>query len=232
MARKQKKQKPDRPISKDGFLWCFYLGGNHLFRFFGLNLVTLLCCASVVLFPAGVSAACRACAMLLRGKSGLFWEEYREEFKANFGKKLGYWTMLLLVPVSLGLWTYILGFGEAVTEWVIYVGLAVSVLLQAYWFNLISLVDLPMGTNLKNAVLLMILEWKTTLVFALAFGGILAVMYFLYPYSLLALFFLLLSAMILCVSQQCRRIFTRWGLLLPREMKTDLNTVNTAQQKG
>ena len=232
MARKQKKQKPDRPIPKDGFLWCYYLLGNHLFSFFGLNLVTLLCCASVVLFPAGVSAACRACAMLLRGKSGLFWEEYREEFKADFGKKLGCWLMMLLVPFSAGLWLYLLGFGEKAAEYTIYICLAVSVLLQAYWFNLISLVDLPMGTNLKNAVLLMVLEWKTTLVFAVLFGIILTAVYFLFPYSLLVLFFLLLSARILCVCQQCQRIFSRRGLLLPREMRPDLNSVPTAQQKG
>lgn len=217
MARKQQKQ--ERPISKDGFLWCFYLAGTHLFRLFGLNLLTLLCCCTVVLTPAGITAANRACAALLHGRSGLFWEEYREEFKANFGKKLGYWLLLLAVPVGLGLWTHLLGFSEQVTEWSIYVLLALSTVLQAYFFNLTALVDLPVSTSLKNAGLLMMLEWKTTLSFLAAFALILAAVYFLFPYSVLALFFLLLSAMILCVCQQCHRVFVRRELLLPRETK-------------
>ena len=221
MARKQKKQKPDRPIPKDGFLWCYYLLGNHFFRFLCMNLITILCCASVVLAPAGISAACRACAMLLRGKSGLFWEEYREEFKANFLKKLLCWAMMLMIPVSIGLWAYILGFGAKVTEWLIYVLMAVSILLQVYWFNLISLVELPLGTNVKNAVLLLILEWKTTVVFGVVLAIVTAGMYLYYPYSIVVLFSALLSAMILFISQQCLRIFTRRGLLLPRERKPD-----------
>ena len=232
LARKQKKQKPDRPIPKDGFLWCYYLLGNHFFRFFGMNLITVLCCASVVLAPAGISAACRACAMLLRGKSGLFWEEYREEFKANFLKKLLCWAMMLMVPVGLGLWTYILGFGAKVTEWAIYILLAVSFLLQVYWFNLISLVDLPLGTNVKNAVLLLILEWKTTVVFGVVLATVTAGVYFLFPYSLVVLFSALLSAMILLISQQCQRIFTRRGLLLPREVKQDSDAAAQPRQKG
>lgn len=230
MARKQKKQDPHRPIPKDGFLWCFYLGGTHLFRFFGLNLITLLCCATIVLLPAGISAACRACAMLLRGKSGLFWEEYREEFRANVVSKFFTWLMMVLIPLGIGAWTHILGFPPSVTEGTIYILLFLSWILQAYWFNLVSLVDLPMGTQVKNAVLLMVLEWKTTLAFGLAFGVVLAAVYFLYPYSLLALFFLLFSAMILCVCQQCQRLFARRELLLPREMKP--TSVLDAQQKG
>ena len=228
MARKQKKQKKDRPIPKDGFLWCYYLLGNHLFRFFGFNLLALFCCATVILFPAGMSAACRACAMLLRGRSGLFWEEYRDEFKSNFLKKLGYWSMMILMPLGIGVWTNILGFSAAVTEGTICVLLFLSAILQAYWFNLIVLVDLPMSTNLKNAALLMILEWKTTL----ALGGLLALIlvatYLFYPYSLAVLFFLLLSVMILCVCQQCQRIFARRGLLLSKEAEA----AQTAQQKG
>lgn len=215
MARKQKKQRPDRPIPKDGFLWCYYLLGNHLFRFFGFNLLTIFCCATVVLFPAGMSAAFRACAMLLRGRSGLFWEEYRDEFRSDFFKKFGCWSMMILIPLGLGMWTYILGFDTAVTEWTICVLLFLSVIFQAYWFNLIVLLDLPVGTNVKNAFLLMILEWKTTLVFGLAFALILAATYLSYPYSLPVLFFLLLSVIILCVCQQCQRIFARRGLLLP-----------------
>ena len=217
MARKQKKQRPERPIPKDGFLWCYYLLGNHLFRFFGFNLLTLFCCATVVLFPAGMSAAFRACTMLLRGRSGLFWEEYRDEFKADFFKKLGCWIMMILIPLGLGMWTHILGFSPAVTERTICVLLFLSVIFQAYWFNLIVLVDLPVGTNVKNAFLLMILEWKTTFVFGLAFFLILVVTYLCYPYSLPVLFFLLLSVIILCVCQQCQRIFARRGLLLPAE---------------
>ena len=99
--------------------------------------------------------------------------------------------------------------------------MAVSLLLQVYWFHLISLVELPLGTNVKNAVLLMILEWKTTVVFGVILAIVTAGVYFFYPYSLVVLFSALLSAMILFISQQCLRIFTRRGLLLPREETPD-----------
>ena len=92
--------------------------------------------------------------------------------------------------------------------------------------------DLPLGTNVKNSVLLLILEWKTTVVFGVVLATVTAGVYFLFPYSLVVLFSALLSAMILLISQQCQRIFTRRGLLLPREVKQDSDAAAQPRQKG
>lgn len=213
--RSQKGDKDAAPIKRTGLFWYIFLLTNHFFRLLGLNLLTLACCATVVLAPAALSAACKSVLMMVKGEGGLFWEDYRQEFKERFPQKLGYWLMMQLVPLALSLWSHIFGAPGAVVEWILYIGLLFSAVVQSYFFTMVAAVELPLSVCLKNALLLTVLELPTTLSLLVVFVAVLVGMYLLYPYSLILLF-ILFSAMILFICQQCRAVFLKRELMLPR----------------
>lgn len=210
-----------RKISREGFAWCLYLLGSNLLKLVWLSVVVFFCCVTVVLAPAALTGGFRALLVLLRGKGGLFWEDFREDFSDRLFKKLGMWLMMLLVPVAVGLWLYILGMDVSAVRWVILIGLLLSGVLQAYFFPMLAAMKLSLGDCLRNAFLLLILEWKTTLCFGLGLGLVAGGTYLLFPYSIPVLCFLLISCIMLLVCQQVRRIIIRRGLYLPEKNQMD-----------
>lgn len=219
-----------RKVSREGFAWCLYLLGSNLLKMVWLSIVVFFCCATVVLAPAGLTGGYRALLVLLRGKGGLFWADFREDFADRFFKKLGLWLMMLLVPVAVGLWLYILGADASLVRWMILIGLLVSCVLQAYFFPMLAAMKLSLGDCLKNAALLLILEWKTTICFGLGLGLVAAGAYLLFPYSIPVLCFLLISCIMLLVCQQVRRIIIRRGLYLPEKNNMDRESCNSAAE--
>lgn len=212
LANKKNTEKRKKKISRTGFAWSLYLLGSNLLKMVWLSVVVTVCCCTVVLAPAAVTGGCRSLLMLLRGRGGLFWDDFKEDFTDRFLKKLGYWLMMVLIPVAVGLWMYILGAKAETVRWVI-LGLSlVSAVLQAYFFVMVACVDLSLDKCLKNGALLLFLEWKTTLVFLVCFGAAAASVYLLFPYSIPVLCFLGFSCMMLLVTQQVRRIILRRGI--------------------
>lgn len=206
-----------RRVSREGFAWCLYLMGTHLFRMVGLSCLVSMCCATVVLAPAAITGAMRGFLVLLRGRGGLFWADFREEFRDQFGKKLGLWLLLMLLPVAVGLWGYMLGISPSAVKWIVGVGMLLSLVLQSYFMVMTAALELPVETVLKNAVLLLFLEWRTTIVFLMLFAILIAAAYLTFPFCVPLLCFLLIGCIMLLVCQQVRRIILRRGLYLPQE---------------
>ncbi len=222
LANKQKTtETTEKRISRTGFAWCLYLVGTNLMKMVWLSVIVFLCSCTVVLAPAAITGANRSLLILLRGKGGLFWDDFREDFLDRFGKKLGYFLLMLLIPVAIGLWLYILGAGAKTARIVILVGLLVSAVVQSYFFPMLAAMKLSLGDCLKNAVLLMVLEWKTTLCFLVLYGAAGMGAFFLFPYSIPVLCFLLIGCMMLVVCQQVRRIILRRGLYLAEQEQTE-----------
>lgn len=206
--------KHKRNISRESLLWCLYQFGIHLFRMFGLNLLLTFCCCTVVLLPAAITGATRGMMMLLRGKGGLFWVEFKEEFRSHFGKKLFIWLMMMLLPVAVGFWASFLRLPSEAAETLIYVLMAVSLAVQTWFFTQLASLELSPGICLKNAVLMTILEIPTTLAILILYGAALAGVYFLYPYSIPVLISLLLAFIMIFVCQLCRKAFIRRKLYI------------------
>lgn len=198
----------------DGDGKYFYLLFTHFFRLFALNLLLLLCCLPVVTIPAAITGACRAVSSIIRGDSCYFWREFCEEFKTRFLSKLGYWLLLMLLPFSLMLWAHMLGGGSGVTEPVFLSAMAISILTQCYFFPLAAIVELPLGVCLKNAALLLVLEWKDTLYMLIVLAALAFLLYNLYPYSLALAAIILPSGTVLFVCRRCLNILERRHLLL------------------
>ncbi|MEA4969367.1 MAG: DUF624 domain-containing protein [Candidatus Pelethousia sp.] len=192
----------------------FYLLFTHFFRLFALNLLLLVCCLPVITIPAAITGACRAVCSIIRGDSCYFWREFYEEFKTRFLGKLGCWLLLMLLPFSLMLWTYMLGGGSGVTEPVFLSAMTISILTQCYFFVLTAVVELPLGLCLKNAALLLVLEWKDTLCMLVVLTALAFLLYNLYPYSLVPAAIILPSGTVLFVCRRCLDILERRHLLL------------------
>lgn len=220
MAKKKKDIfKPERKISREGFAWCLYLMGTNILRNLWLSVLLAVGCVTVVFAPAVITGANRSILILLRGRGGLFWEDFREDFMDRFFKKLGYWLMMMLVPVAIGLWLYILGAPSGTVTTVILVGLLLSLVLQTYFFVMLAALEISLTDCLKNAFLLLILEWKTSFVFFAAYAVIIFAAYLSFPYSIPVLCFYLFSCIMILTCQQVRRIIIRRGLYTTDEKK-------------
>ena len=230
--KKNTEEKRNKKISRTGFAWCLYLLGSNLLKMVWLSVVVTVCCCTVVLAPAAVTGGSRSLLMLLRGRGGLFWADFKEDFTDRFLKKLGYWLMMVLIPVAIGLWMYILGVAAETVRWAILVLSLFSAVLQAYFFVMVACVDLSLDKCLKNAALLLFLEWKTTLVFLVCFGAAAATVYLLFPYSIPVLCFLGFSCMMLLVTQQVRRVILRRGICQEPVWKKDMENCEDDAVEG
>lgn len=219
MAKKKDILKPDRKISREGFAWCVYLMGTNILRNLWLSILMALGCATVIFAPAVITGANRSILILLRGRGGLFWEDFREDFTDRFFKKLIYWLMLMLVPVAIGLWLYILGAETGLVTIVILVGLLLSLVVQTYFFVMLAALEISLSDCLKNAFLLLVLEWKTSFVFLASYAIIIVIAYLTFPYSIPVLSFYLFSCIMILTCQQVRRIIIRRGLYTTDEKK-------------
>lgn len=219
-----------RKISREGFAWCLYLIGSNLLKMVWLSVVVFFCCVTVVLAPGGLTGGFRALLVLLRGKGGLFWADFREDFGDRFLKKLGVWLMMVLAPLAVGLWMLMLGAEVSTVRWVILGGLLISAVMQAYFFPMLAAMKLSLGDCLKNAILLTVLEWKTTVCFLLLFAGVAVGAYLLFPYSIPLLCFGVISCIMLLACQQVRRIIIRRGLYLPEKNYMDMEGCTNAAE--
>lgn len=220
MAKKKKDIfKPERRISREGFAWCIYLMGTNILRNIWLSVLLAVGFVTMVFAPAVITGANRSILILLRGRGGLFWDDFREDFADRFFKKLGYWLMMMLIPVAIGLWMYILGAQIQLVTTVILVGLMLSLVLQTYFFVMLAALEITLSDCLKNAFLLLVLEWKTSIVFFIAYSVIVFVAYFTFPYSIPVLSFYLFSCIMILTCQQVRRIIIRRGLYTTDEKK-------------
>lgn len=219
MVKKKDLLKPERKISREGFAWCIYLMGTNILRNLWLSILVAVGCVTVVFAPAVITGANRSILILLRGRGGLFWEDFREDFTDRFFKKLGYWLMMMLVPVAIGLWLYILGAETGLVTIVILAGLLLSLVLQTYFFTMLAALEISLSDCLKNAFLLLILEWKTSFVVLFSYAVILIIAYLTFPYSIPVLSFYLISCIMIMTCQQVRRIIIRRGLYTTEEKK-------------
>lgn len=80
--------KKDIPVPQEGARRYFFLLKNHFWTLCKLNLWMLLGSFPIVTIPAVICAGDRAAVKLARDGYVLLWEEFRDEFKADFWRSL------------------------------------------------------------------------------------------------------------------------------------------------
>ena len=173
----KEKETPKGGVKRVGYVLWNYAG-----RLVGANVLFLLCCIPIVTIPAALSALNRYLSAIYRVGYGFSLEDYWKEFKSDILKNLP----AGVLTGALGFYScYLLSlagnFGKGTTHDVL-IGCGIGVMIFA-----ILMLDLGVGVLLKNTFLIMVLEWKLSMVIVITVviaGGILLA---LAPYSLFLL---------------------------------------------
>lgn len=171
------------PVPKKGPKRYWHLLKTHFTKLVGINLLYALTFIPIyltfalrtvlglysflfLLIYAALMPACRAgCAraMMVIARQGncFVFHEFKKEFKTDFFKRTFATLCLLLIPLAywilVGMTGNPIGMGGAI-------GLTALVfVVYAYLFPMWAITDIPVGKCVKNAVLLVMLEWKKSL---------------------------------------------------------------------
>lgn len=178
----------------------FYIVRYRYGMLLGLNLLFLICCLPIVTIPSACCAINRILLKLTQEEPVFFWKDFLTEFRQDFGKRLVLWLPMAIAPFSLAFYVVWLGLDRDGTGTRLLCGVLVF-LIQSYWFLCMALIDTTPGKNLKNAVILMAVEWKKTLQVLLSAGLVYALCLFFPLYSFPAALLCLFSAcqLVVCI---------------------------------
>ena len=135
---------------------------THYMELIGLNILFLVFCIPIITIPAAFSGMTNILMKWIRSDPVFFWQDFFAEFKAKFVKRLLTWLLLIISPISLSLYPVMLGYKNTGSYILLLTG-AFSLIFQAYLFPIFVIVDIPVGTALKDAVFLTFVEWKCTI---------------------------------------------------------------------
>jgi len=171
------------PVPEAGWKRYVFLLRNHFVKLLCCSSVYLLTCIPVVTIPAATAGLCHVMMELERkGNVVSWWNAYFVGFRDRFFDRL----LLGLGSVSIPCCMAILLLSLQVKETVaLCIAFGIYLLCNSVWQYFLVLqdvMDLKLGQNLRNAVLLALTNLKTTLVLvvcALVFTGIIL---YLFPY--------------------------------------------------
>lgn len=189
---------------KSGIKRVAYILLNYTGKLILVNIIFLLCCIPVFTIPAALTALNRYLIKILRTGYGFSLWDYAREFKKNLLKGIplgiligiicfyGYYLLSLANNYPPGAeQNMISGIGFGV--------LSMGLLFGAYTFVLAAMLNLANKNLLKNAAILMIVEWKTSLLLEVTILGLGSAMLAFVPYSMMAVLLVSFSVQQLAV---------------------------------
>lgn len=190
----------DRPPTEDakviktyGWERVGYVLRQHWVKLIGLNLLYLLCCLPLVTIPAATCGMHRVILNLVRENT---FEDmlpaFFREFKTSFWKRTLFGWLLIIAPISLSWYPAALGM-EGGSLAVLGLGLVAYFCISKYFYPLLVLLDVSVWENFKNACIMSVLEWKTTLQL-LSTAGLIDLMLLLFTYQAVPLYIIILCA--------------------------------------
>ena len=176
----------------------FFLLTTHFWRLIRLNMLFVLFCLPVVTIPAALCGMNRVLITLVRDGNCFLWNEFSKEFKANLLKSLPFgllFTFLTLDAYFFFNSASVLGDPGmnilAGAAGCVFLGFAV--LFGSYVFVLLPTLALTNRYIAKNAFILMLTEWKTSL---LILGCTIAAAFIttaFFPFTIILIVFILFS---------------------------------------
>ena len=164
----------------------------------GMNLLFVLCCVPVITIPAATVGLHRVMLDRVRGR----WERpltaFFAEFRTAFFSRAAIGLLLLLAPVSLASYAWMLR-KPSVAVGIFAASALLVFCITSYFYPLLVLLDVPALKNLKNACCMAALEWRTTLAMLLTVGVLDVLLAVLTAYALpLFVFFLCAFQVLVC----------------------------------
>lgn len=176
----------EAPSPKKGAARFFFLFTTYFWSLMGINLLFILCCLPIVTIPASLCALNRYLIRMVRDGVGFSVEDYWREWKSQLLKGLPA-GLLCFLPLCYAYYLISLSIGAKGSGMVFAFGVfwaLFGLLFGGYVFVLLSMLELPAKVLLKNALILMIVEWKASLCVLGVTASTLAAGWILFPYSL------------------------------------------------
>ena len=195
------------PPPERGLKRFFFLISTHFWKYVTLNLLFIAFSIPVVTIPAAFCGVNRVQIKLIREGNCFLWSEFIKEFKANLFKSLPFG---LLFAVLLFMSYYALGvsvssgdsslniFAGAIGLFI----LGLTLLFSSYVFVLLPSLALKNRHIAKNAIILIVTEWKTDLVIIGSIVAMAFIIVALFPYTVVLLLFIWFSLqqLIICIA--------------------------------
>lgn len=166
----------------------------------GANFLFFVAAAPLVTLPAALCGLTRVNLNWTRNIPGAVWSGFWAEFRTDFLKRAFFGSLLIFLPVSLCAYARAFGNDALASAFLFALGTP-ALIIADYFFPLLALLDVPIAKNLKNAVILVALEWKCSLkLLALTGSAALLLVFFfgpVFPLFLIGIFELI--QMIACV---------------------------------
>lgn len=151
---------------RDGLKRALFLLINFPGKMMLLNLIFILSCIPIFTVPAAVSGMQRYLIRMFRDGYGFSVSDYFREFRQSLFRRIpAFIPAIIIIFYGYYLMSLSGNFSDGVIEaWVFGTGFAVLTVggLLFTWMGVLSaMFDIPNGALLKNALILLITEWKT-----------------------------------------------------------------------
>ncbi len=185
----------------------FFLLTTHPWKLVTLNLVFLMFSIPVVTIPAAVCGMSRVLIKLVREGNCFLWSEFIKEFKANLFKSLPF-GLLFAVLLFMSYYALSLSTSSGDSSLSIFAGaiglfiLGLILLFSSYVFVLLPSLALKNRHIAKNALVLMVTEWKIDLVIIGSIVAMAIIIAAFFPYTVILLLFIWFSLqqLIICTA--------------------------------
>lgn len=174
------------PSPKKGTARFFFLFTTYFWSLIGINLLFVLCCLPVITIPASLCALNRYLIKMVRDGVGFSLTDYWKEWKSQLLKSLPSGFACAL-PLGYGYYLLSMSAGEQGNGMVFTFGVfwvLFGLMFGSYVFVLQAMLKLPLLEILKNALILMIAEWKVSICVMGVTAITTVVSLALFPYSL------------------------------------------------
>ena len=215
-----------KPVPERGPGLYWFLFGSYWYKLIGYSSLTFLLCIPIITAPAAILALNRITMKLAMDHVCVMSLEYWDEFKASFAKSLPVmliWVTLLTLAALFGYRSLTGAMADTLPGYLL-AGAALFVcilliLFMAYFLALHVILDLPVGANIRNALILTLTQGKADLYLLLVTLIYVAEVLFL-PYSAALMVFFLPAYVSLARSVIIKPVITE-KLIVPEAGKED-----------
>lgn len=159
----RRQEREAKAVSTYGWARIWLVVKEHWLKLIGLNVLYVLCCLPVITIPA---ATCGLHRVILNWVRETSFEEmvpaFFREFRQNFVKRAIFGLLFLIAPFSLSCYPMLLGSQGGATA-VFAIAMILYFSISKYFYPLLVLLDVTVWQNFKNACIMAVLEWRTTL---------------------------------------------------------------------
>jgi len=215
---------------KSGIRRVGYILVNYTGKLIAINMLFVLCCLPVFTIPAALTALNRYLIKLFRTGYGFSTDDFFHEFKCNLLKSipLGVVTggLLLYAYYLFSLsGNYELNFMGSLIQGIGIAIFFITAVFGAYTFLLLAMLDLSVGSIFRNVMILIMVEWPTSLLTAATLFAFWFLILAFAPYTFAIMLLIGFSLQQLLICALLNPVVNR-RIIGPYEKKNQIDDIN------